>query len=172
MSNHIGEICTGISKLKRLTIRPDRLAVSILVGVFSGCTILTFAIQAYNSQQSGIPNQVRAVNPVTSTLRANQEKTYGATQSLPGVVVTLYPQGFEPKEITRPAGTFLLIVNDYSRLDSTSLRLENASGIQLNGAASQKETPRWIRTQSLAQGEYILREENHPQWVCEIHITN
>ena len=172
MSNHIAEICTGNSKLKRLKIRPDRFAVSILVGVFSCCTILTFAIQAYNSQQAGIPNQVRAVNLVTSTLKADQVKPNGATQSLPGVVITLHPQGFEPKEITRPAGTFLLIVNDYSRLDSTSLRLESASGIQLNGAASQKETPKWVQTQTLAQGEYILREENHPQWVCEIHITN
>ncbi len=87
--------------------------------------------------------------------------------------ITLRPTGFEPAEITRPAGRFLLAVNDRSGKESVTLLLVRATGDLLN-EARMRDRPRkheWRQVVNLPAGRYELREALHPEWRCQITLT-
>jgi uncharacterized cupredoxin-like copper-binding protein len=86
--------------------------------------------------------------------------------------ITLRATGFEPAEIVRPAGQFLLAVNDRSGQSDTSIMLLSENGERLR-AAKMKETNRkheWREVVNLPPGTYFLSEANHPEWTCRITL--
>jgi hypothetical protein len=85
-------------------------------------------------------------------------------------MITLRPAGFEPAEITRPAGRFLLAVSDQTGLEDVRIQLSEGEKkiheVRLSGGKRL-----WRKVVDLAPGEYRLAEASHPEWGCLITIT-
>ena len=79
--------------------------------------------------------------------------------------------GFEPKEIVRSKGQFLLAVTNHGEVGDIQLYLNTAGGNLLHQQLVSLERPFWLDAFTLEPGEYQLGEVNHPKWVCRIKIT-
>jgi hypothetical protein len=85
--------------------------------------------------------------------------------------ITVRRYGFEPAQITRPAGPFVLALDNRGGTKELDLRLTRAEGgwgrqRRLSGRAS-----RWRAVVDPPPGLYVLREADHPGWECRILIT-
>ncbi len=87
-------------------------------------------------------------------------------------IVTLRPSGFEPKEIKRPKGSFLLVVINRSRLAAIHLLLDDETGSRDREARVPREKTAWRNLIDLNPGRYLLKEADHPEWFCRITITS
>lgn len=85
-------------------------------------------------------------------------------------LVTLKPTGFEPREISRPPGPFLLSVDNYSGQDSLTLHLTAESRGRLREMEVPNRRRDWSDVLTLPPGRYTLAEASHPDWVCHITI--
>ena len=87
------------------------------------------------------------------------------------ISVTLRPTGFEPSEVSVPAGRYLLVVNNRTGLEQFTPRL----GREGQGAADEAGTLRhkraWKKALQLTPGQYALAEADRPEWVCRITVT-
>jgi len=86
-------------------------------------------------------------------------------------LITLYQSGFEPREITRPQGPFILGVDNRTGLDGVELQLNRAGGTRVNALQTRKRKISWRDIVDLAPGHYVVSEVNHPEWSCQITIT-
>jgi hypothetical protein len=87
-------------------------------------------------------------------------------------LITARPGGFEPKEITRPSGPFLLLVDNRSGIPDLILQLDHQAGSRLRAVRVAKHKLDWQEKFDLAPGTYILTEANNPDWSCRITITS
>ena len=85
-------------------------------------------------------------------------------------MIDLRPSGFEPRDVTRPAGRFLLGVNNRTGLADLSFVLVHESGRSVGGKRLNK-LKTWRQVLDLHPGRYVLREANHRDWLCRITIT-
>jgi hypothetical protein len=86
-------------------------------------------------------------------------------------LVTITPTGFEPAEITRPQGHFMLAVDNRSGLEQVDLYFERETGGRVNVAFSRKSKLAWRDTVDFPPGRYLLRAANDESWHCMIKIT-
>ena len=86
-------------------------------------------------------------------------------------LITIEPHGFEPVEITRPQGRFLLAVDNRSGLEDIQLHLERAEGGRVPALEARNRRLSWREEVDLPLGRYVIRETNHPEWSCRITIT-
>lgn len=131
------------------------LAVAAIVAV--GRTWLTprttFATEAKNV--SALPNTLQSV--------AVQQ---GAVE-----LITITPRGFEPSQISRPAGRVMLVINNKSELAETVLRVIREDGTRLREVRLPMNRRSWREAVNLPAGRYRITEANHPIWVCQIELT-
>jgi hypothetical protein len=92
-------------------------------------------------------------------------------QRIDPVVITLHPTGFEPKEITRSRGLFLLVVNNRSNNPDVLLRLDRETGQREHEERVKGGKLDWRKPFDLHPGRYLLSEAYHPGWICRITIT-
>lgn len=85
--------------------------------------------------------------------------------------VMLRAGGFVPGEISRPAGEYVLSVNDQSGTQGLRLRLERENGERMHEARVSRSKPFWRQLLRLTPGTYLITEANHPEWVCRITVT-
>src|SRR5712692_8736316 len=77
----------------------------------------------------------KALPPASASVAASTVATAVATPSpqlqvpLEVEVVTVSPHGFEPKQIRRPAGPFILLIENRSGLNSIALHLDFTSAV-------------------------------------------
>ncbi len=90
---------------------------------------------------------------------------------LEAVVISLRARGFEPAEITRPRGRFILVVSNKSWLEEVELRLEREDGSRVREVRRRRNKPNWREVVDLPPGQYVLKEANNPGWACRITIT-
>ena len=108
-----------------------------------------------------------AGGPVISGQGVQQGKQRVETE-----VIELGRYGFIPRQITRPAaGKHYIFVRNVTGIRSLALRLESEGGPSLKEVALHQAKPRWNELLDLAPGVYVLREANHPNWVCRITIA-
>lgn len=93
------------------------------------------------------------------------------TERVEATVITIRPGGFEPAEITRPKGRFILAVNDRTWLPEVELRLERENGNRVHEVKVHRNRPNWREMVDLPPGQYVLREASHPDWACRITIA-
>jgi len=86
-------------------------------------------------------------------------------------LITITPHGFEPREITRPEGRFLLMVDNRSGVAATALALTSEGGLRTREMRVPREEPNWSEALELPAGRYVLTEADHPRWSCRITIT-
>ncbi|HEV3470193.1 MAG TPA: hypothetical protein VG148_12785 [Pyrinomonadaceae bacterium] len=86
-------------------------------------------------------------------------------------VITVTADGFEPAEITRPAGRFLLVVENRSGVESITFHISDEAGELLKQVALPAEKPDWAEELDLPAGRYRLAEAGHPDWSCLITVT-
>jgi hypothetical protein len=86
------------------------------------------------------------------------------------MVIKITPLGFEPAEVTRPAGRYLLGVYNRSGLREVVLRLDRVTGNRVHEVRVPREKLDWRALVDLTPGSYLLTEANHPQWSCKLTI--
>lgn len=84
--------------------------------------------------------------------------------------ITLGSSGFEPAEIRRPAGRFLLALDKLSDVDQATVRLESEGGQVLQEVTLERSQRRWRKVVDLTAGVYLLTVAGHPEWRCQIFI--
>jgi hypothetical protein len=95
-----------------------------------------------------------------------------ATQRVEAELITLTPSGFEPSEINRTEGRFLLAVDNRSGIREITLRLERENGGRLQEIRLPIGKLDWRHWVDLPPGRYILAEAGHSEWICSITITS
>lgn len=93
-------------------------------------------------------------------------------QKLEVEVITIRSGGFEPDEIVRPHGRFMLAIKNQTGESELSLYLDRLAGNRFHEVRMPKGRIRWNPRLNLPQGDYVLREQNHPEWVCRIRLTS
>jgi hypothetical protein len=106
---------------------------------------------------------MRGASAIPSQQDRNQER-------LETELITLQQTGFEPNEITRPHGAFVLGVDNRTGLEVIELRFERATGERLTALKDPKRKISWREVVALAPGHYLLSEANHPEWICNVTI--
>jgi hypothetical protein len=94
-----------------------------------------------------------------------------AKELLPSEVVTITPRGFEPGELTRPAGRFFLTVENRSRTRGLTLILDPEHGERLREYTEPEGELDWADEIQLTPGQYTLTTRERPDWVCRITVT-
>jgi hypothetical protein len=85
--------------------------------------------------------------------------------------VSITPNGFEPSELRRPAGSFLLAVNNHGRPAEFSFEIYRVNGQRAHEIRGKKGQQRQRRILDLPPGEYVLKEVSHPDWGCKILVS-
>jgi hypothetical protein len=88
-----------------------------------------------------------------------------------GESVTLTPRGFEPAEITRPQGRFVLNINNRSGFHEPTFVLTDEAGNKLREVQFTKGKPSSRELLNLPPGRYRLSELSNADWVCQIAIS-
>jgi|SRR5215213_2486011 len=85
-------------------------------------------------------------------------------------LITLRPAQFEPAEITRPKGAFVLFIDDRSGKENSSLVLQCVKGERLRTVSLQRKKSEWNDVVDLTPGTYILQDANDSELRCQITI--
>jgi hypothetical protein len=86
-------------------------------------------------------------------------------------LVTITSRGFDPAEITRPRGPFILAVDNRSGLAQVSLSLAVEHARHLKEVRVPREQLDWHGVVDVAPGRYVLTEAEHPDWQFVLTIT-
>lgn len=169
-----------LSKLRGSTLRgnlrnPRRLVLSAFaIGALLCAAVMTFAVRAHNQLRP----TVTALAERSTTVSAGHPspalaelQTSVPSQRIPAAYIRIRPFGFDPREVTGPAGSFRLAVDNRSGLKEVVLRLDREAGNRLHEVRVPREKLDWRGTFELTPGRYKLSEANHPNWVCTITIT-
>jgi len=94
-----------------------------------------------------------------------------AANQIKAEVIALRPHGFEPVQLTRRKGQFLLVVLNRSGVWEANYQLDRLAGNRLHEAKVPREKLDWHQVVDLTPGDYVLKETNHPGWICKITVT-
>ena len=80
--------------------------------------------------------------------------------------------GFEPAQVTRRPGKFLLTADDRrsDRSQRLTLRLSREGGEQLRDIEVPAGVTDWAEEIEVPVGRYVVGEVNHPTWSCLIVV--
>lgn len=87
-------------------------------------------------------------------------------------VITVRANGFEPLELTRPQGAFMLAIINHSGETELALKLDGVHGNRVHEVRLPTGRIRWNKRFDLPPGDYVLSEQNHPDWICRIKLTS
>lgn len=150
---------------------PWQTSIPMLAFIVVLFTITFPSMTARSLRVSHIPGELSKSS--VNNLRLNGESFPDQDKSKQKILLLrLTRRGFEPKEITAPPGNYFLVVHNISELDSTEIILKQESGSRLRQKQMSKEQLKLRERVELAPGRYILTEASHPNWVCNITITN
>jgi hypothetical protein len=90
---------------------------------------------------------------------------------LPSELITITTRGFEPRELTRPAGRFFLSVENRSRRRGLTLILDPEHGNRVREYTEPEGELDWTDELQLTPGRYMLTTRERPDWVCQITVT-
>lgn len=141
--------------IREITMKRLVLVISI---VFSALLINASGHAGVATAPKQDVNSSAAAPPVSSVQRREVE------------VVTLTTDGFEPHEIIRPPGRFLLSITNRSELDSLNLRIETEQRGKIREKALTPDARSWREVLNLPPGSYIITEADHPEWKLSLII--
>jgi hypothetical protein len=154
----------------------------ILLITVAGLSFTAWSARARSQQSPGtaitIEDAATPVPPVSPSQlpgRAQEPDTHarGAAENrLETEVLTITSTGFEPAEITRPAGPFILAVHNQSGEAGPALRLDRVHGNKLIEVRMARWRRAVHRQLNPPAGEYLLSLVDHPERNCRITITS
>lgn len=86
------------------------------------------------------------------------------------LTLTLRQEGFDPAEVVRAAGSFMLAVDNRSGVESLNFILKRADGNKVLDIKVSNRTGDWSEMIDLRPGRYTLSEVDHPDWKCTFLI--
>jgi len=143
-------------------LKPRVVAVSL------AAVTLAALVSAASTYSSGVRPGVAPTTLYASTGISDNNKK--STRVVETELVTLRNTGFEPSEITRPAGECVLMVENATG-KSFNLRFNRETGERVHEMRVSREEPDWNELEDLRPGRYLLTEANHPDWACRITVT-
>jgi hypothetical protein len=155
-------------KVKRRVVFRIKLGLVIASGVLIACVAWGLAVRAANRAPSPTPAVARP-----EMARVTTPKPQNPPAGQPEVEhIILTPFGFEPAQITRPAGEFQLTVANRSPVSDIDLHLNQMSdGALVRQQTMASQQVDWGDFFNLKPGNYVLTESTHPDWTCSITIT-
>jgi hypothetical protein len=84
-------------------------------------------------------------------------------------VVSLFGHGFEPAEISRPQGPFLLVIRNYDHSGDHAFDVPSGD-LQILPAVIEKDRFRWIGLVNLLPGDHLLQDHDRAQRRLKITI--
>ena len=131
----------------------------VLLACLIGFTVAI--VQAHPSQLSeenrGLFDRVSLISPTSKS----------QTDDL---TLILNANGFQPAEVTRAAGKFLLSVDNRSGVAQITLRLTRDGMGPVRDIPVPRDATDWAEELDLQAGVYELTEVSHPEWVCRISV--
>ena len=100
-----------------------------------------------------------------------QDPVEPAPASVTVETVRLTPLGFEPKELERSAGKFLLGIDNRIGPIEFSFELVEENGHKVRQLKLPKGQIRLRKLLNLQAGRYTLTEVDHPEWTCSIVLN-
>lgn len=110
-------------------------------------------------------------NNPTETSGTVRQHDFNRYHDLTVEMISVGPNGFQPASLTRPAGRFLLGINNRSGLKEMTFQLTREDGRLMQEARVNPKQPNWRSLMNLPVGTYQLTETSHADWVCRIVIT-
>ena len=110
------------------------------------------------------------INP-TETSGTVTQRDFNRDHDLTVEMISVGPDGFRPTSLTRPAGRFLLGINNRSGLRELTFQLIREDGRLMQEARVNPKQPNWRSLVNLPAGTYQLTETSHADWGCRIVIT-
>lgn len=146
----------------------DRKTLMLTVMLLVALTVLALVTAVFNRNS--------AADTISAVTHASSVGGKAVLASPKGTIrterVTAFPHGFEPDEITRPKGAFMLCVDNRAGSEALSLQLTSGThGGPVYAAPIEKGKSGTNKELSLTPGVYILTEGSHPGWICTITIT-
>lgn len=131
-------------------------------------TLAVFALVALTA------TVVFAIRPHAGDAHAAQGQPAGGRVEVE--LITLRPTGFDPAEITRPPGPFVLAIENRSGGDVGELRLTPGDDAppgapHLLEARVAKDQSSRAKRLNLPPGTYRLGQEGRPGWLCTIIVV-
>lgn len=151
----------------RLQNLKSRVFLFIATLVFVGVVAMTaYAWLTPSAEPSLVPMANAQLQPVPPT-----QPMSASTLQLEIERITILHNGFDPEEITRPAGEVMLAIDNRSGLEEVRLRVDREGGQRLVDVSVNRKKLDWRKKIDLPPGRYRLTEANHPEWLCRITIT-
>jgi hypothetical protein len=149
------------------SVRANSHRLLVLAFAVTGLTISAWAwlMPAGKSELAASVTKVETVAPPAPA------QSISSQERLEAEIITIRPTGFEPKEINRREGRFLLTVENRSGLEEVSLRLDREAGSRQREARVRRNKLDWREIVNLPPGRYTLTEADHPDWICHIIIS-
>ena len=157
--------------MTRLAARLPKLKSTLFLFITMLTVLITIAItaRAWLTPAAGLKS-VPATFAASERVAPPQAATIASAQ-LATERITIHPNGFDPEEITRPAGEVMIAIDNRSGLEEVRLRLDREGGERLVDESVSRRKLDWRKRVNLTPGQYRLTEANHPDWQCLITIT-
>jgi len=147
-----------MSRVRNLKVRKPLIVGAMLSALFS--------IVSYGALTRDTTFDLRSA-AAENTVRIFPESVEGRVEV---ELITLRTVGFEPSEIIRPKGPFVLLIDDRSGKDVSSLRLQKIQGESLRDVNTNRSKSEWHDLIDLPPGDYVLTDRTNPEKRCQITI--
>jgi hypothetical protein len=145
----------------RITIprRPTPLITTAMLA-------LAVPLITYGALRSRSIRNSQPANAEIETIRSPQ----ALIDTLEVELLTLRPAGFEPSELTRSKGSFVLFIDDRSGKEHSLLVLQRSKGERVRAVSLNREKSEWHDLIDLSPGDYVLQDASNPDLHCLITI--
>jgi|SRR5215217_2878184 len=138
-----------------------RRTLSILAFLTIGaCFVVYGSLIRGTASNSGPANSKKGPTLTSGTVTAKLEVE----------LITLQTSGFEPTEIVRSKGPFVLLIDDRSRKENSSFSLQSLKGESVRDINTKRVRSEWHDVINLPPGDYVLTNPANPDSRCQITI--
>jgi|SRR5690349_17382276 len=151
-------------RFTRTTILPALIACIVVAVLLITVSDRSGIWAASKDNARSSPSSDRSLSRATLTPQGKKD------QRLEIETVTITPNGFEPQELERTAGPFILSVTNQSGINALNIRIETEQHERFREKTLPLVTPYWHERIDPPPGKYIITEENHPEWTLTVII--
>jgi hypothetical protein len=154
----------------RLISRTAKRRFAFILVAMIAITALAVSARAWRTAAVAHEMSTMIAESRNDSLVAAQATLGSTPDRLEAELVKIRPTGFEPAEITRPAGRFILAFQNSSGLEELLLQIE-AGRDRRRDVRMPWEKIDWNDVLDLPAGSYTVTEANHPDWIFRLTLT-